>query len=212
MQFYSLVCDFLRKFYMLPLISAPLLLLLFAIYSRIKKSAQAYFAAEKIIHILFLAIFIMAYGSEKGIVALCALIICGKAIYRIIKPHKKREKKKKDPVGDFIKEYFEEEKAEEEKSQPENKGKRKITAGNGGLASGEEVYFLDREKISLNHAIGVAEKLKRARLTVADRLEADNIYRTLLSYRAKNILTREEKSALNSYLSTLLKFMAKYSL
>ncbi len=118
------------------------------------------------------------------------------------------KKKKANAVEEFTKQFLSPK--EEEKGMKIEQ--RKILCSTDSIAQEGEEYSLKDENVSLNHAIGIALQLKKARLSVGDRLETDGIYRTLNLYRAKNFLSAEETNILNAHLSTLLKLMAKYSL
>lgn len=173
-----------------------------------KKAGMVYFFS--LIHTLLGSLFLLKFPLQEALLAFALSLffsLCFLPLGRITR--KKREKKsRQDPVTAFNEEFLSSELPV--KQEPHNP--QKILVGGENMASGEDVYSLEKEKVNLNHAIGVALQLKRANLNVADRLETDGIYKTLSLYRAKNDLSREEADTLNGYLSTLLKLMAKYSL
>jgi len=76
--------------------------------------------------------------------------------------------------------------------------------------------FPDDEEVSedgalqLSHAESLIEKLKAAKLTPTDRLEAEAISRRLGVLKSKR-LTRSELDELNDCLSSVLKLTAKYN-
>lgn len=117
---------------------------------------------------------------------------------------------KKKPAEAFTEEFFKEQPILDEPLLTVDRPQKVIVAGT--LSDGNETYSLEKENVNLSHALGVAAALKRANLTVADRLETDAISRSLNLFRAKKNLSEEEVSALNGYLASLLKLMAKYSL
>lgn len=213
MQFYNILRETFHKISLLPLILFPVLIVLAAVIARFKGRGVPFLKTFGALHILSFALLSLSFELSEAVFYQCAFILLSVAVYPVSKRREKREKKKKEnPVDAFAREYLAEESANEEEPLPKSDGKKKILVGDGGMSGGEDVYRLDRERISLNHAIGVAQKLRRAKLTVPDRLETDGIYRTLMTFRAKNALSKEEISSLNGYLATLLKLMAKYSL
>lgn len=203
MSFYSYIFNLLRA---LPNAAAcaipPAAIFLLSAWHVIKPKHKlyAYFCAA--VHIISLALYLprMDVGEAFFCVSLCAAInIPLFFAYKLKRP----KKKKSNPIEEVARECL-----SDGARRVESKFKQeKILCFGGG-----EDYSLKEEEINLNHVIALAVKLKRAKLAVGDRLEADNIYRTLTSFRAKNNLTGEELSALNGYLSTLLKLTAKYSL
>lgn len=227
MSFYRFLFD---RFLNLPdilLALFPIALLLAAsVLFKIFKDRKKYIFLCVVIHIFFASLALSSYEASFGFFFLSLNILINVLLYFLTKiPLKKREKKNKveDFTKQFLKDSVEEEsfKADERAagfeedaagSRPSAFPPRKILCGGSDMSDGEDVYKLSEEKVSLNHAIGVALQLKRAKLSVGDRLETDNIYKTLLLYRAKDELTKDEMSAMNGYLSTLLKLMAKYSL
>ncbi len=118
-------------------------------------------------------------------------------------------------MEEFTAQFFRDNAARKQENPPreeERYPQEKVLCYTGDISQGEDDYRLSDENVSLNHALGIAYQLKRAKLAVGDRLEADAICRALNLYRAKNSLTGEEMQTLNGYLATLLKLMAKYSL
>ncbi len=69
----------------------------------------------------------------------------------------------------------------------------------------------DEQPPELSHAVALLEKLRKEKLSSADRLEADALMRTLASFRSK-ALTLSEQDALNDCLASVLKLTAKYKL
>lgn len=67
------------------------------------------------------------------------------------------------------------------------------------------------DDLSLTHAFSLLEELVRCDLSAADRLEAEQLSRTLEGYRGKR-LSEEERRTVNDCLSAVLKFTAKYRL
>lgn len=178
-----------------------------SVWHAVKKQHKKYAVLCAAMHALAAVLYSPRMELSEVIFCLGIGIIINAAaafLYKI----KPREKKKTDPIEDMAKQCLSE-------NQPKKDGKfsqEKILCYAESPAYREGEYNLDGEGISLNHAIGLATALKHARLAVGDRLEADNIYKILSEFRSKNNLTGEEMSALNGYLSTLLKLTAKYSL
>lgn len=206
MSFYAYVFNLLRA---VPDAVAcalpPAAILLLSVWHAVKPRHRPYAMLCAAVHIFSIALY--APRMELGEVFFCAALCAAVNIPLFFACKLKRPKKKKEnPVEEIARECL-----SEGARRVESKFKQEKILCFGG-AQGDERYDLKEEEINLNHVISLAVKLKRAKLAVGDRLEADNIYRTLTAFRAKNNLTGEELSALNGYLSTLLKLTAKYSL
>lgn len=177
-----------------------------SVWHALKKRRKAYVVLCAAVHALSVVLYIprMELGEAAFCLFACVFLNIPLAfIYKLKRP----ARKKKNAVEELTKECI-----SESAARVESKFKQEKILCYTQAEQTDEVYKLDGEGISLNHAIGLAAKLKRARLAVGDRLEADNIYRILMDFRSKNNLTGEEFSSLNGYLSTLLKLAAKYSL
>jgi len=177
-----------------------------SVWHALKKRHRAYAVLCAAIHVFSIILYLprMELSEALFCVSACVFLNIPLAfLYRVKRP----ARDKKNAVEDLAKECI-----TESAARAEGKFKQEKILCYSGAEQTDDVYKLDEEGISLNHAIGLATKLKRARLAVGDRLEADNIYRILMDFRAKNNLTGEEFSSLNGYLSTLLKLAAKYSL
>ncbi len=74
----------------------------------------------------------------------------------------------------------------------------------------DDEEFSDGGALQLSHAESLLEKLKTAKLTPTDRLEAEAISRRLGVLKSKR-LTRSELDELNDCLSSVLKLTAKYN-
>ncbi len=227
MSFYRFLFN---RFLNLPdilLVLFPIALLLAAsALFKIFKDRKKYIFSCVVIHIFFASLAFSAYEASFGFFFLSLNLLVNVLLYLPTKiPLKKREKRNRteDFAKELLKDSVETESFEADEraadcgeeragAQPSTFPPRKILCDGSDMSDGEDVYKLSEERVSLNHAIGVALQLKRAKLSVGDRLETDNIYKTLLLYRAKDELTKDEMSAMNGYLSTLLKLMAKYSL
>lgn len=179
-----------------------------SVWHAIKKRHKKYAVLCAAVHALAAVLYSPRMNLNEVLFCLAAGIFINIAAAFLCKI-RRREKRKAPSFDDIARECVNEGAAEKPggKSAPE----KILCYPEGSSYSGGE-YNLNDEGISLNHAIGLATALKRARLAVGDRLEADNIYRILTEFRSKNNLTGEEMSALNGYLSTLLKLTAKYSL
>jgi len=191
----------------------PIAVILLSIWHAIKKRRGLYIALCALVHLVAAALYFPRMEVGEALFCLAA----GAALnipLALLSKIKRAGKKQADPIGSFAKECLNESavRAEEKNGTDGKFRQEKILCYTDSRAENGNTYSLDEEGISLNHAIGLATKLKRARLAVGDRLEADNIYRILMDFNAKNNLTGEEFSALNGYLSTLLKLTAKYSL
>lgn len=177
-----------------------------SVWHALKKRRRAYVVLCAAVHAVSLALYLprMEIGEALFCLSVCVFLNIPLAfLYKIKRP----AHGKKNAVEELAKECI-----TESAARAESKFKQEKILCYTEAEQTDEVYKLDDEGVSLNHAIGLATKLKRARLAVGDRLEADNIYRILMDFRAKNNLTGEEFSSLNGYLSTLLKLAAKYSL
>lgn len=164
-----------------------------------KNKPRPYYALCALVHAAALALLLprMTVGEALFCVSLNIIVNFPLSLLHKLKRPKR---KKPDPLQAIVAECM-----EDPRPAPKDKPEKIVCFP-------QEEYRLSERDINLNHVIGLAEKLKRAKLSVGDRLEADNIYRTLLDYRAQNALTAEELSSLNGYLATLLKLAAKYAL
>lgn len=68
-----------------------------------------------------------------------------------------------------------------------------------------------QEPPELSHAVALLEKLRREKLSAADRLEADVLSRSVSALRGR-ALTETERGTLNDCLASVLKLTAKYKL
>ncbi len=170
------------------------------------KKRAVFFAVCSCANLIMLAHFLSVYPTSAAL--FFSLVNIFVNFFFIFLERINIKKKKVNAVEEFTKQFLSPK--EEEKGMKIEQ--RKILCSTDSIAQEGEEYSLKDENVSLNHAIGVALQLKKARLSVGDRLETDGIYRTLNLYRAKNFLSAEETNILNAHLSTLLKLMAKYSL
>ena len=69
----------------------------------------------------------------------------------------------------------------------------------------------EAEPPELSHALALLEKLRKQKLTAADRLETDVLGRSVRALRGR-ALTEAEKNTLNDCLASVLKLTAKYQL
>lgn len=206
MFFYSVVYDFicgLPDF--LPFAVFVTLMSVFAFVPFFRSDFKRYKNCCAAAHVVAV---ILSAPEGENIIFIIATNVVLNFIFSLAR---KIHKKKKANVEDFTREFFES-KIQAECKKEERFSQKKVLCYTDDVSQGDEEYKLTDENISLNHAIGVALQLKKAKLSVGDRLETDSIYKTLDLYRAKNSLSGEEMEALNGYLSVLLKLMAKYSL
>lgn len=73
-------------------------------------------------------------------------------------------------------------------------------------------YDLEEEKLKLTHVRSLLASLKKAPLSMGDRLEVNGVSQKITRYALKNKLTSEETRDLNDGFSLLLKMSAKYSI
>ena len=75
----------------------------------------------------------------------------------------------------------------------------------------EDAPAQEAEPPELSHALALLEKLRKQKLTAADRLETDVLGRSVRALRGR-ALTEAEKNTLNDCLASVLKLTAKYQL
>lgn len=222
MFFYSVIYNFLGKLPgFVPFAVFMAFMSVFAFVPFFRSDSKRYKNACAAAHVTAV---ILSAPQAENILFVIAVNVAVNFIFSLTgKIHKR---KKTDGVEEFTREFFNGKKDEpsfepevfpQKKDEPSFKAEerfpqKKVLCYTEDVSRGEDEYKLTDENISLNHAIGVALQLKKARLSVGDRLETDSIYKTLSLYRAKNSLSGEEMEILNGYLSVLLKLMAKYSL
>lgn len=73
-------------------------------------------------------------------------------------------------------------------------------------------YDLEAEKLKLTYVRSLLTSLKKAPLSMGDRLEVNGVSQKITRYALKNKLTSEETRDLNDGFSLLLKMSAKYSI
>lgn len=73
-------------------------------------------------------------------------------------------------------------------------------------------YDLEAEKLKLTYVRSLLTSLKKAPLSIGDRLEVNGVSQKITRYALKNKLTSEETRDLNDGFSLLLKMSAKYSI
>jgi len=206
MSFYLYLYNWLRALPNTIACAAPLCaIVLISVWHAIVKKHKLYAALCALIHIAAFVLYLPRMELIEAFFCAALGVITNFPLafaYKLNRP----KKKKGDKIEEIARECL-----SDGAKRVESKFKQEKILCYTGEADGER-FNLKEEEINLNHAIGLAVKLKKAKLAVGDRLEADNIYRTLTSFRAKNNLTGDELSALNGYLATLLKLTAKYSL
>ncbi|MBQ8884923.1 MAG: hypothetical protein IJY62_00900 [Clostridia bacterium] len=73
-------------------------------------------------------------------------------------------------------------------------------------------YNMEEERLRLDFVRTLLQKLKKAPLSVGDRLEVNAVSQKITRYALQNRLTTEETRDLNDGFSLILKMSAKYSL
>lgn len=106
-----------------------------------------------------------------------------------------REKKRRDRDEEIYRKFHEDIVIPEDEGEP----------GDAPLATAEECGAC------LSHVTALLAKLKREKLSPADRLEIEALTRTVEGYRGK-ALSEKELHLVNDCLATVLKYTAKYKL